>query len=193
MRRLMCKNLSDILLFSHRNTLFNLILIQIFKCQSMLCAIPNYSIHMDGTMKKILLIMTIAFPLHAQIYKWTDEDGNIHFGDRPENPDTATEIDIKTDNNAGITNSSGNTKKREHVLKRIEKDKQAEEKRKKKQAEIDKKHRKLCKRYRSRLHVHLQTNRTYTMSPDGERTYYTDEQREQKKKRLINGVKKYCH
>lgn len=140
-----------------------------------------------------ILFALITAPVQAGIYTWTDENGNVHFGDAPADEKSAVELNIRTNNQTGIANSSGNTAEREYLLKRIEKEKAAEQKKQKKQVKKDKKYKKLCKRYRSRLQVHLQTNRTYTMSPDGERTYYTDEQREQKKKKIEKGISKYCH
>lgn len=142
--------------------------------------------------KYIVLLALLVMPVNAAIYKWTDKDGNVHFGDRPVNQDVATELNIKTNTNTGITNSSGNKQERDYLLKKIEEEKVANaEKRKKKTAEA-KKHRKLCDSYRRRLQLHLQTNRTFITSPDGERTYLTEEQRAAKKKNLSSNVKKYC-
>ena len=43
-------------------------------------------------MKQYILILSLAItPVSAGVYKWTDEDGNVHFGDRPATPDSATE------------------------------------------------------------------------------------------------------
>ena len=46
-----------------------------------------------------LLVGSMAGAIvHAQIYKWTDEEGNVHFGDRPEDADTASdaeEVDLE--------------------------------------------------------------------------------------------------
>jgi hypothetical protein len=36
--------------------------------------------------------------VQAQIYEWTDEQGNVHFGDKPEDPESASEaeaVDLK--------------------------------------------------------------------------------------------------
>ena len=47
-----------------------------------------------------LIIWTLIFLLfisvsHAEIYKWTDENGQIHYGERPNNPNTE-KIEIKS-------------------------------------------------------------------------------------------------
>lgn len=138
------------------------------------------------------LFLLVVAPVNAGIYKWTDSNGNVHFGDRPANMDTATEVQIQTNKNTGVTNSSGNTKEREYLLKKIEEEKTAEAEKRKAQAAKDKKRQARCDAYRSRFQRHIQSHRSYTMSPDGERTYLTAEQREQRKKKLGDGVAKYC-
>jgi glutaredoxin len=51
---------------------------------------------MPATTRKItclLIILIAAFPLHAEIYKWIDADGNIHYTDTPpENQRQSLEI-----------------------------------------------------------------------------------------------------
>jgi len=144
-------------------------------------------------MKKfIILILVFVSPVSAGIYKWTDSDGNVHFGDRPADNASATELTIKSNNNTGITNSSGNKKEREYLLKQIEKNKQEEAKKTKKRTASDKKRKKRCDYYKRRYQSHIQSNRSYRMSPGGERTYLSAEQREAKKRKISNGVSKYC-
>lgn len=142
--------------------------------------------------KYLMLIVFVISPVNAGIYKWTDSDGNVHFGDQPVNTETATELKIQINNNTGVTNSSGNTKEREYLLKKISEDKEIDAEEKKKKLAKDKERRKLCDRYRSRLQVQNQSNRTFKMSPDGERTYLTDEQRDAQQKKLSKGVAQYC-
>ncbi len=140
----------------------------------------------------VLLISLQISPLNAAVYKWTDKDGNIHFGDQPTDQASATEIQINTNNKSGITNSSGNKEERDYLLKKIEKDKLADaEKRKKKSAE-NKKRQQRCNYYKSRYQSHIQSNRTFTTSPDGERRYYTDKERTARKRKLSKGVARYC-
>ncbi|MGB1140084.1 MAG: DUF4124 domain-containing protein [Halioglobus sp.] len=36
-----------------------------------------------------VILLALATATSAEIYKWTDEDGNVHFGDKPADEDTA--------------------------------------------------------------------------------------------------------
>jgi hypothetical protein len=33
---------------------------------------------------KALLLLMLALPAHAQMYKWTDANGTVHYSDRPQ-------------------------------------------------------------------------------------------------------------
>ena len=43
----------------------------------------------------VLTCVLFATPLSAEIYKWTDAQGNVHFGERPPNKNSAQEIKVK--------------------------------------------------------------------------------------------------
>lgn len=142
--------------------------------------------------KYILLLSLVITPVNAGVYKWTDDDGNVHFGDRPANPDSATEIIIHSDNNTGVTNSSGNNKEREYLLRKIDEEKKADAEKRQKRYADEKKRKKRCDYYRSRYQSHIQSSRTYRTSPEGERYYLTNEERAARKKKLSKNVAKYC-
>ena len=140
----------------------------------------------------IVLMLLMVSPASAGVYKWTDSNGNVHFGDRPAVTDSATELNIKVNNKTGVTNSSGHKKDREYLLKRIEKDKKQDVENKKKKLAADKKRKKRCDSYRRLYQSHIQSNRTYSMTPDGVKTYLSEEERIARKKKLNKGVSKYC-
>jgi hypothetical protein len=142
--------------------------------------------------KYILLLSLVITPVNAGVYKWTDDDGNVQFGDRPANPESATEIIIRTDNKTGVTNSSGNNKEREYLLRKIDEEKKADAEKRQKRYADEKKRKKRCDYYRSRYQSHIQSSRTYRTSPEGERYYLTNEERAARKKKLSKNVAKYC-
>ncbi len=144
-------------------------------------------------MKKYILLLTLVIaPVNAGVYKWTDKDGNVHFGDRPANPDSAVEINIRTDNKTGVTNSSGNKKEREYLLKKIDEEKQADAEKRKNQYAEEKQRKQRCNYFKSRYQSHIQSSRTYRTSPDGERYYLSDKERAARKKKFSDGIARYC-
>lgn len=144
-------------------------------------------------MKSIFLLMLmIAPPVSAGVYKWTDSDGNVHFGDRPVDIQSATEVKIRINNHTGVANSSGRNADREYLLKKIDEGKVADTEKKKKQKAETKKRKRLCKTYKTEYQIQLQSNRSYSMSPDGKRTYLSDNERMARQKKLSKGVSKHC-
>jgi len=143
--------------------------------------------------KFIMLLLIVIAPVNAAIYTWTDSKGNVHFGDKPVDNESATEVKISINKNTGVTNSSGNKSEREYLLKKIDEEKQEDAEKRKKQLALNKKNKKLCDNYKRRYQNLIQSNKSYTMTPDGERTYQSDEQRATRKKQLSKSVAKYCH
>ena len=48
-------------------------------------------------MKRLALVMGLLLPLSmavAEVYKWTDEYGRVHFGDAPKTKDNAKSVDL---------------------------------------------------------------------------------------------------
>jgi len=142
--------------------------------------------------KFIILLLIVVSPVSAGIYTWTDSEGNVHFGDKPVDNEATKEVKVTINKKTGITNSSGNKADREYLLKKIDEEKQEDAEKKKKQLALNKKNRRICDNYKRRFQSLIQSNRSYTMSPDGERTYQSDEQRAQRKKSLSKNISKYC-
>ena len=144
---------------------------------------------------RIIAVVTLALfaiaSSHAEIYKWTDSEGNVHFGDRPADESSATELDINTDK-AGITHSSGNTEARELMLKTIDADRRIEAKRNKELARMQAKRQEKCRRYQDKYQRHQRSTHTYRKSADGEYQFYSNDEHDALRVRLKANVDKYC-
>ena len=137
-----------------------------------------------------LMLFAIASS-HAGIYKWTDSEGNVHFGDRPVDESSATELNINTDK-AGITHSSGNTEARELMLKTIEEDRNIEAKRNQELARMQAKRQQKCQHYQDKYQRHQRSTHTYRKAPDGEYQFYSNDEHDALRSRLKANVAKYC-
>ena len=143
--------------------------------------------------KIIVLLISISTSASAGIYKWTDSNGNVHFGDKPVNNPAATEMNIKVNKNAGVTNSSGNKVDREYLLKKIDEKKQDDAEKRKEKRELNKKHKMLCNNYRVEYENQIRANALFKMDANGERDYLSDKERAARKKKIQKGINKYCH
>jgi hypothetical protein len=140
----------------------------------------------------LLISLSSVGETTAGIYKWTDENGNVHFGDKPVDASSATELKIDTSKKSGITNSSGNKSEREYLLKKIEEEKQEQAEAKSKRLAQKKERRAKCNALKSNYQAHIQSNRSYRMSPDGERTYLSDAERTARNNNLKKAISKHC-
>lgn len=102
---------------------------------------------MNSKLLWMLTLLTIALPASADVYRWVDKDGKVHFTDKKpaENAENVTE----QVNKQNIDNSSEELRKVENILRK-ENDADREYYRQQ-QAETNAERQQLCTRARKRL------------------------------------------
>jgi glutaredoxin len=55
----------------------------------------------------ILLLFSGSNMARAEIYKWVDESGRVHFGDAPDNTKSAKKVEVKVNSYEHVTNDDG--------------------------------------------------------------------------------------
>ena len=132
--------------------------------------------------------------LSGEIYKWTDADGDVHYGDRPVGTDVErlhTTSNSSTDNDA-VQASVDARHDREAVRsearsKRDEADKAAADA----SAEAAQRDVK-CQESRTRMQTYLQSRRLYQQDDAGERVYLDEDQTMQARADAQEMIQKYC-
>lgn len=142
--------------------------------------------------KVFLLLMFVVLPVNAGVYKWTDEQGNVHYGDKPVNQGKATELQINSDVNTGVTHSAGDNKERDRVLQELQDDRDAREEIKAEQRIERKKRQKACVQLKRHLLQHQRASSVYKKNAKGERVYYTPKERDEKVKNINKGIARNC-
>ncbi len=142
-----------------------------------------------------VMAMTVAGGAAAnEIYKWTDEDGNVYYEDRPSGAATEERLGITyqpTDNTA--------------VQKRVEKRVEARTTREEAasvaaaaQAEAadnaaaEQARQEKCDRSRARLESYLQSRRMYRTDENGERVYLDEAQRQEARQKAEDQITEFC-
>ena len=142
-----------------------------------------------------LLLATISLALlsvQADVYRWVDKDGAVHFGDKPANKQSAEKVEIKSNAGTGNQNQSNRLKRQQHLLsvmdeeRKINEQKQAMEK-KDKQVVISN-----CKRARKMLDNYLRSGVLFDVDKSGNKIYLSDQQREEAIKRARDDVEYWC-
>ncbi|MCF6209589.1 MAG: DUF4124 domain-containing protein [Gammaproteobacteria bacterium] len=150
-------------------------------------------------MKKLIAIISLSLlcattsTLAGKVYKWTDSEGNIHYGERP--PSTqAKEVDIhkappSSRNALPAGNSLQETNK---LLVTLQKERQQKAE-KKATAEKERKAREAnCSRSKRRLAGYRIGGRIYEIDEQGERSYLSDSDIQQRLEATQKEVGKWC-
>lgn len=141
------------------------------------------------------LAMTIGGGAMAnEIYKWTDENGNVHYGDRPTNIQNEELMALsyrRTDPNTVQQQvqkqAAAMTARQEARTAAAEEAKTAEAK-----AAEAAENQKKCESYRARLQTFVQSRRLYRQDENGERVYLDEQQTQEARQRVEELIAEHC-
>ncbi len=142
-----------------------------------------------------VMAMTVASGAMAnEIYKWTDENGTVHYGDRPSGASTEERLAMtytRTDNAAVQqrvqARVDATTARREARSVAAASQEEAAE-----QEAMAAERAQQCDRARARLETYLQSQRLYRTDENGERVYLDDAQRENARQKAEEQITEYC-
>ena len=147
-------------------------------------------------MKNFIRILLMAAPLvaNASVYKWVDENGKVHYGDRPQGSQPAVEIQV--DDAPAVRPSSDDAmsraEKRERLLQAMEEDRVEKQEQREKQRAESQQNRQKCNRYRDRMRHYQRASALYNLDSNGNRVYVSDADRARATKNLQAKINKYC-
>ncbi|MDH1262142.1 DUF4124 domain-containing protein [Pseudomonas sp. GD03944] len=139
---------------------------------------------------RVLLCLLLMVPglVAAEIYRWTDANGRVHFGQRPA-VEGAEQIQVKPQ----VVETDQATRERMERMERFydaRRQEQAQdsaasaERRSKQQQE--------CSELRHRLAQMPEGRRYFRQEANGDRTYYSDEQLDAARRQLRDRVSERC-
>ena len=130
----------------------------------------------------------------SEIYKWTDEDGNVHYEDRPTGAATEERLQLtyrRTDS------SSVNQRIQARMNRQAERDEArsaaaAAEQEAAENAAAAAERQQACERARARLETYLQSRRLYRTDENGERVYLDDAERQEARQKAEEQITEFC-
>ena len=130
----------------------------------------------------------------SDIYKWTDEDGNVHYEDRPTGAPTEERLSISSNRtNSGAVDRRVQARHDRQTARDEERAAAAEaEQQAAAQAEVEAERQQACDRARARLETYLQARRLYRSDENGERVYLDDAQRQEARQKAEDQITEYC-
>jgi hypothetical protein len=148
-------------------------------------------------MKTLLALITLLFAsgIHAEVYKWVDEKGNVHYGDKPE-PGSQT-MDIQQQEPAEVPvmfeeNQLSREEKRQRVSDALEEDRLAKNKERQEKKKERAQKKRECNRLKDRQrHVERATG-LYKLDKEGNRVFMSNEQRKKSEQQLRKRIQKAC-
>lgn len=145
------------------------------------------------TLITMLVLTATGSVAVGQIYKWTDEEGNVHFTDKPVDGEAECVAIRSRRTDPGRVQASVEARAEAAAKKTEEKAAVAsqgptEEELAAQAAERAKK----CATYRERLQRFVQSRRIYREDENGERVYLSEEEMQEARERVENQVQEYC-
>ncbi len=149
-------------------------------------------------MKKLIAVITLSLlsatggALAGKIYKWTDSEGNVHYGERPPTSQ-AREINLpKAPPSSRATPAGNSLQETNKLLDTLQKERQQKAE-KKAAAEKERKAREAnCSRAKRRLAAYTIGGRIYEIDDQGERSYLGDAEIEKRRLAAQQEVDKRC-
>jgi hypothetical protein len=142
----------------------------------------------------IVALSVSGIALANDIYKWTDDDGNVHYGDRPSGDASEERVAISS-----RPTDPGQVQAR--VQSGHERDVATPEEvaaastgpsEEELQAQAKERAQK-CETYKARLQKFVTSRRLYRQDENGERVYLDEEQAQAARERVENQVQEYCN
>ena len=129
-----------------------------------------------------------------EIYKWTDEDGNVHYRDRPMGAPSEVRLGLSYSRTDKSVIQQQQEARVEKQAARQEQRTAADEADRIAAAEAAAAagRQKQCDSYRASLERYAQSRRLYREDADGERTYLDEDEMMQARKRLEEHIAKNC-
>jgi hypothetical protein len=150
-----------------------------------------------GLALSIFVVFYLNMPAHAEIYKWTDEQGRVHFSDKPPGENTSqyhlrTPASTSSSSNEVTPGDAERRIKQRKLMESLEADRlekeQAVAKQKQQQAARERK----CQYARAELRANKDANLIYDYDAQGNRVYLNEAQKQKYLKSKYAAVQKWC-
>ncbi len=141
----------------------------------------------------VLLILVAGSALAGEIYKWTDDAGNVHYEDRPLGEEVEVlKIRSKPTSEESVqeeVDSVGSTQEKLQAKheERAKADASKMDQRKKRAADEER-----CTEYKTRQESLETSRRFYREDASGERTYLDEQQMQEVRDQVQASIKEFC-
>lgn len=142
----------------------------------------------------LLMLMSALMPAaQAGVYKWVDEQGHVHYGERPHGSQ-AEEMKIRSDPGGSSHKADPGSalERQQHLLQSYELERRTEKAQRDKAAAAEAEKKTKCLQARDRLKTYEEAHYMYRLDDKGERHVLSDAERAKETAQLRADIKQYC-
>ncbi len=137
-----------------------------------------------------LAVLLIFRSVGAEVYRWTDEKGKVHFSDKPHMD--STKLDIQTPKPSGIGTTEAQRESQKKVLKQLQKSRQLRTKEKDQNSKQKAKIEKYCSRLQNRLKNYDEVDYVFIRDASGKKKRLTSQQKKDEETKIRNLIAERC-
>ena len=141
-----------------------------------------------------VMAMTVSGGVMAnEIYKWTDEDGNVHYEDRPVGEEVErVAVSSSNTSNSAVRASIDARRAREEARADARSEREEEAQKAAEAEQLAAERVQKCEESRSRMESYLQARRLYKEDENGERVYLDESQIMDARSQAQDDIQAYC-
>ena len=139
-------------------------------------------------------LLASGLAMGGEIYKWVDENGNVHYEDRPTgegNVQRVAEVRSRNTDTAAVAARVDSQRKARAAARQVESEAPEEMSKEELRAEQQARHER-CESYRAKLQAFLTAPRMYEEDEAGERSYLEEDQIMAKRSEVEEKIQEYC-
>jgi hypothetical protein len=138
-----------------------------------------------------LLLATVPQSAADRIYKWVDDNGKVHFGDKPPRTDKAEEIRVRTQP-GGDPDSVGRQQRTERILEALTAERQERNEARAAEREQRQERKRNCERAKHNVANYDNSQRMFRYDENGEIQYLDETERLAAGENARAAVRKWC-
>lgn len=140
-----------------------------------------------------MLLLLCTTTMAAEVYKWVDEHGNVHYTDQePASDKEPAKVDVKVHNTRKDAELDAYREYTKRHREATATEAAINEKKKAKARQQQQQHQHACTQIRQRKREYQQGGVIYSKDKSGERKYYSDEERAEVLRKLNKTLRKHC-
>ncbi|MDX1695120.1 MAG: DUF4124 domain-containing protein [Ketobacteraceae bacterium] len=143
----------------------------------------------------LVTLLTWCGTAQAEVYRWTDENGKVHFGDRPPGHVDAETLDMPESRSSPAVPAVTDEQRLERhrrLVEALEEERKLKEQEKQEQKEKEEKLAAYCQRLLGEVKDSERINRYYRYNEQGERTYMSDDEADSYREKIRSTYEKRC-